>query len=174
MKYLFFILFLITSSTSFAEDLIMLSPSIKEIGQSQNQRKNLITNQKDTLYCYAGSFILKNNGSKPVVVVTEFQDKSIHRNLYSTGPNDSYFIVSVGHSTKVMGAGKIVFPEESELSLKTLRPGESVKLTFEVESSSFVGRLDRVKYVYEIKDFYNGHFGYWTGELKSKVFKVIK
>jgi hypothetical protein len=158
-----------------AGELEILAPMVRETGQEQRpvyvyQTKSW---EKRTIYKYAGFFMLKNSGAKPLTVIT----KSLSAGReYSDGKSPDKITLRILKSyskedhKSYSNEGQII-PSASDLALVEIRPNEIAEVKFEETDFS---PLASAVIEYSIDDHFGGRFSYWVGRVKSPAFQVQK
>jgi hypothetical protein len=112
---------------------------------------------------YAFMVYLKNISEKPITVVTDGLSQQT-----SSGNPKQEVKLDMNKMTLVDG-GSLVVPSREDLRLVDIRPGEAAAMKIEFQMAV---PLEEITVIYSPKDFYNGRFGYWTGEVSSEPLKI--
>ena len=73
------------------------------------------------------------------------------------------------HNRKEVHNDSLVIPSDSDLKLVELRPNETARFSIEIRSFR---ELQKTKFSYTIKDFYNNRYNTWSGNIESEIIET--
>ena len=109
-------------------------------------------------YLYHTGFYIKNVSDKELDVVSKIGGKKLIKRA-----NEDYEVVLGLNPVKEIN-GIALIPSVVSFELVTLKPGEAASISHNFDSNKL---LSKITLTYGISDFYNGRFGFWSGQVNS-------
>jgi hypothetical protein len=145
-KTLFCILILFVES-AWANDLEIISASFLCKKQEEG------TFHK---YLYHAGFYLKNISNRELSIVSKIGGK----NLVKRENKDYELVLGINPVQDINGTPLI--PSSVQFELVDLKPGEATSIVYKFGSRKI---LPKISLTYGISDFYDGRFGFWSGQV---------
>lgn len=149
MKKVVFCIFILLGKPVWANDLEIHPVSFLCKKQEEGSRY---------AYLYHAGFYIKNISDKELDVVSKISGKKLVKRA-----NEDYEVVLGINPVKEINGTPLV-PSVVSFELVTLKPGEAASISHKFDSNKF---LPKITLTYGISDFYNGRFGFWSGQVNS-------
>jgi len=147
MKTILFCILILFVESTWANDLEVISVSFLCKKQEEGAFHK---------YLYHSGFYLKNVSNRELSVVSKIGGKKLVKRA-----NENYELVLGINPVKNIN-GTPLIPSAVKFELVNLKPGEATSIVYKFGSRKF---LPKISLTYGISDFYNGRFGFWSGQV---------